>query len=895
MPDDRPWLPGEDDRAFLGWRDFLLSDASLEIRRHALRLRQAASAEQWAPDLAPANAELAESRAVVAKVLVSRLAKREPSIPLGWMGDEPPLGPDAFSYRARAAQLISIGAGLFGFGDRVETEVRTVLGTAFGFDALHMSAGDLLGGYPFFPDPPEPPAGGFSGIKDLPPGHCVLGIGEALGKFGAVFSQRPREWPTATISEVSPRRACPGDTISIRGSGFGATQPRNVEVMITAEGGGCVSAQVVSWSDSEIQVTVPPDAGHGCVGLIEHPGDIGLLAEATSELAGEIESCLGLAGFVAARNIRHLGESAVGACPSCGDPATSFVAGPPTIDFFVADGATVGDVAPGGTVDLSWSVIGADTVAITPQPAGSLPAVPGPLAPDRGSARAGPLPLQDGDRGAYLLTADNACGTVTKTLEIVCRGKRALVLSGGGMLGAFEVGAARCLYDAAGLRPDIICGTSVGALNAAKLAEGPAGLSPLESLWNGMNTKSDFYLEPGWFTTLDPLVRSFLSGGSSNIGGQIAVYVFNFVSGKLWGALAELFVPGYMYTIATSLYPAITTIIDLGRLIVAVTEALKANALFINTPLDNLITANLDAAKIAASGIDLRMTMVSLDTGRTEVVTESGSLVSTGHRLPLDRVLLASCSIPGAFSPVPISGTSRGTEHFVDGGARDNTPVREAVQAGADRVDVISVTPRRLPSSQTGFGQAKLLDIAPRALEILMDEVRLGDVEPFRGFGVPVTVAAPTFVPYDTLTVDPGLISINMDYGYMRAYDDLVGPAADRTQSRLSTDDIILLRLEAWNEEYHANGERLGPRPKGSPLVPVPDPMALQNVRDLKLDIRTKTKDRVARFGPTSVPQKTAPWWQAFERHPWQPLIPDPWASFNSRLGSLPAVPVPPP
>ena len=29
--------------------------------------------------------------------------------------------------------------------------------------------------------------------------------------------------------------------------------------------------------------------------------------------------------------------------------------------------------------------------------------------------------------------------------------------------------------------------------------------------------------------------------------------------------------------------------------------------------------------------------------------------------------------------------------------------------------------------------------------------------------------------------------------------------------------------------------------------------------------------------------------------NPWQPVIPDPWASFNSRLGSLGAVPVPSP
>jgi NTE family protein len=896
VPDGRQPLPGEDGKPFLEWQGFLLSDASREVRGHALRLRQAASAERWAPELVTADAELAKARAVMQRLVASRLGKLEPSIPIGWFGDDAPPGPDTFGYRARAGKLIAIGAGLLGFaGGSNESQVRALLGTAFGFDALHVSVGDFLGGDPLFPDPPTPPPGGFQGIKDLPDGHCVLGIGAALGKFAAAASQRPRPWAQGTVTSVAPRRACPGDVISILGSGFGASQPVGVEVRMTAKSGGCVAADVVSWSDTEIQVRVPRDAGHGCVGLIENPAGSGEIVSAASDLAGEIETCLGLAGFRAGRAIRDVGSRAATACPSCGDPATAFEVGAPVIDVFAADNALVGSVAPGGTVTLSWSVIGADSVSIDPRPAGSLPAIPGPLAPDRGTAQAGPLPLQDGERGTYVLTAANGCGTVTRALDIVCRGKRALVLSGGGTKGAFEVGAARCLYDVAGLRPDIISGASVGALNAAKLAEGPAALSQLEALWLGLTNKDDFYLEPGWFKTLDPLVQALLSSGSSNVGGQIAAAVMSIAMNKMWGALAEAFgVPGTVYMICTSLYPVVTTVIDVARLVSAAVQALNANALFINVPLVNLITANINPAKISASGITLRVAMVSLETAATEVVTEHGSLVSTGHTLPLQSVLLASASIPGAFPPVAISGTSRGTEHFVDGGTRDNVPIREAVTAGADRVDAIMLSPGQL-SFQSGFGQAKLIDIAPRAMEILLDEMQLDDIAPFRGFGVPMTVAAPTFLVHDTLTVDPGLIAVNMDYGYMRAYDDLIGPVADRTASRASTDDIILTRLEAWTQEHYANGERLRPRPPGSPLVLVPDPTALQDVRDLKMDVRTKTKARIARFGSDSVPQATAPWWQAFERHPWPPLIPDPWQALNSQAGMLGAASMPPP
>jgi Patatin-like phospholipase len=41
----------------------------------------------------------------------------------------------------------------------------------------------------------------------------------------------------------------------------------------------------------------------------------------------------------------------------------------------------------------------------------------------------------------------------------------AIVLSGGGTKGDFEVGAVRCLYEQ-GILPNILCGTSVGSVNA---------------------------------------------------------------------------------------------------------------------------------------------------------------------------------------------------------------------------------------------------------------------------------------------------------------------------------------------------------------------------------------------------------------------------------------------
>ena len=49
----------------------------------------------------------------------------------------------------------------------------------------------------------------------------------------------------------------------------------------------------------------------------------------------------------------------------------------------------------------------------------------------------------------------------------------AFVLGGGGLLGAVEVGMLRALFEA-DVRPDLILGTSVGALNGALVAADPS-------------------------------------------------------------------------------------------------------------------------------------------------------------------------------------------------------------------------------------------------------------------------------------------------------------------------------------------------------------------------------------------------------------------------------------
>src|SRR2546421_2535940 len=73
------------------------------------------------------------------------------------------------------------------------------------------------------------------------------------------------------------------------------------------------------------------------------------------------------------------------------------------------------------------------------------------------------------------------------------QGKIAVVLSGGGNRGVAQVGMLRALVDA-GIRPDVVVGTSVGSLNGAGFARDPseAGVDELEAVWLGLSRERLF-------------------------------------------------------------------------------------------------------------------------------------------------------------------------------------------------------------------------------------------------------------------------------------------------------------------------------------------------------------------------------------------------------------------
>ncbi len=78
-------------------------------------------------------------------------------------------------------------------------------------------------------------------------------------------------------------------------------------------------------------------------------------------------------------------------------------------------------------------------------------------------------------------------------------GRTAFVLGGGGLLGAVEVGMVRALFER-GIRPDLVLGTSVGALNGLVVASDPTltAVDRLLDLWSSIGESNEVYSDPTW-------------------------------------------------------------------------------------------------------------------------------------------------------------------------------------------------------------------------------------------------------------------------------------------------------------------------------------------------------------------------------------------------------------
>lgn len=159
--------------------------------------------------------------------------------------------------------------------------------------------------------------------------------------------------------------------------------------------------------------------------------------------------------------------------------------------------------------------------------------------------------------------------------------KRALVLSGGGCKGAYEVGAIEHLCGELGIEYDIICGVSVGALNGSFLAQFPTGEAnkaseSLSALWDEIQGNKTIYKNWfGWWLAalwrpsvynsepLQKLVRSKLNVDAIHKSGKILrVGATSLVTGK-YRTFSESYSDIASAVLASSAFPAMLTPVNL--------------------------------------------------------------------------------------------------------------------------------------------------------------------------------------------------------------------------------------------------------------------------------------------------------------------------------------------
>ncbi len=326
-----------------------------------------------------------------------------------------------------AANLYITGA-IAGVGSGAGPEYFDgLLQVAFGADAISGMLRDVLGGDPIDDDvfsrlPPS-----LDGLDDIGSKTCLLGLGHAMDDWVREATGSIGTSSATGITGLTPASGCAGTRVTINGSGFGATRPPDVDVAFASET-GCVVALVVSWSDTAVHVIAPALVSRGCVGFVKWGKHGAELAQAASDLAGQLVDCLGASVAVAASRIEEVGGRSLTPCPPCLPGRVNyFEGGAPTINYFQVDGGTSVTIGNNDNLTLSWSVAGADQITIVPiQDAAGTSQLPylNPtiaLNPISGSMEVDLITADHPWDAVYELRATNACTTDPVTMQVTVR------------------------------------------------------------------------------------------------------------------------------------------------------------------------------------------------------------------------------------------------------------------------------------------------------------------------------------------------------------------------------------------------------------------------------------------------------------------------------------------
>jgi NTE family protein len=258
-----------------------------------------------------------------------------------------------------------------------------------------------------------------------------------------------------------------------------------------------------------------------------------------------------------------------------------------------------------------------------------------------------------------------------------------LVLSGGGARGAYEAGALSVLgpvLDRRGERPTICVGTSVGAVNAAYLA-GAAHLSAEEAIAGGVDRWSSIKMAQ----VLKPLVRR-----------QVPLSLLRY-AGEIFS------LPGVR----------LPSLLDPAPF-----EANLKNWIPWSSIHRNIRNGVVDSIGIVTTAARTGRTVVFVERNEQRKLHRSHVIDYVSAKLAHEHVR-ASAAIPILFPPVRIDKPADARGWYFDGGTRLNTPIKPALDLGANRLVVIGMDSINDPPLEPGRHESEPPDFGDGALHVL--------------------------------------------------------------------------------------------------------------------------------------------------------------------------------
>ena len=264
------------------------------------------------------------------------------------------------------------------------------------------------------------------------------------------------------------------------------------------------------------------------------------------------------------------------------------------------------------------------------------------------------------------------------------------MLAGGGARGAYEVGALSALAPALAKRgesPNLLIGTSIGALNSAFLAA--RAHQPLEDV---AQLALEMWRELRWGDALRPLLSPSELRRLLGAGAMLA----NLPGARISGLLDP------------------SPLRDTLRRFVAFKRIAR------NVEDGTLAAAAVVATSYATTGsVVFHHGCSALGTDALHAIEYMATPLAPEH-------VLASAAIPGAFPAVEVRRPRAAAGWYGDGGVRLNAPLAPALALGADRVVVIGLNSSVTPSGRSMRPDA--IDGVAQLLQVVLSDQLAEDV-----------------------------------------------------------------------------------------------------------------------------------------------------------------------